>query len=258
MEPKLPLSVAIITKDEEDNISACLQSVSFADDVVVVDSGSTDKTVEIANRLGARVFVEEWKGDGPQKNSAVAKCRHEWILILDADERIPAETRDKVKAIINDPKSADAYSMPRKNFFHGKWIRHSDWWPDRIVRLARKSKGTSKSVTHSRWETTGTTASTDAPLEHYSFDSYSDMLKTLDSYSTTLAKELYAKGRRTNLFAPGLHATFMFVKIYFLKLGILDGFDGLVIAITKAGGAFFKYAKLKELQDRNEKNSKTR
>jgi len=251
MTGKIPLSVAIITKNEENRLPACLQSVSFADDIVVVDSESTDKTVELATQLGARVFIEEWKGDGPQKISAVAKCRHEWILILDADERIPEETKAEIELIVNDPKSADAYSMPRKNFFHGRWIKHSDWWPDRIVRLAKKRKGTSKGITHSRWETTGVLASTNAPIEHYSFDSYSDMLKTLDSYSTILAKELYAKGRKTNSFTTVFHAVFMFIKIYFFKRGILDGFDGFVIALTKAGGTFFKYAKLKELQNKN-------
>ncbi len=250
---KYPLSVAIITKNEEKDLPRCLESISFADDIVVVDSGSTDATVEIAKKYGCRVFIEEWKGDGPQKNSAVAKCKHEWILILDADELVPEETRAQIEFIVDNPKSADAYSMPRKNFFHGRWIRHSNWWPDRIVRLARKSKGTSKAITHSRWETTGVLASINVPIEHYSFGNYSDMLKALDRYSTGSAKELYAKGRRTNRLEPVSRAAFMFMKIYFFKLGFLDGFDGLIIALTSAGGTFFKYAKLLEIQYGNKK-----
>lgn len=248
MEQKPPLSIAIITKNEEKRLPECLQSVSFADDIVVVDSGSTDRTVQIARDFGAKVFVEEWKGDGPQKNSAVAKCKHDWVLILDADERIPEETKRAILKIVNDRNSADAYLMPRKNFLHGRWIRHSDWWPDKVVRLVRKSKGTSKAVTHSRWETTGVTAPLEVPMEHHSFENYSAMLKTLDTYSTVLANELYEKGRRTNPLMPALRAAFMFIRVYILKRGFLDGFDGFVIAVTKAGGTFFKYAKLLELQ----------
>jgi len=120
---RFKLSVAIITKNEEDRLSACLKSVSFADDIVVVDSGSTDRTVKIAKEMGCRVFIEEWKGYGPQKQSALQKCKNEWVLIIDADERIPEETKEKIMEIVKNPL-ADAYSFPLKNFFHKKWIKH--------------------------------------------------------------------------------------------------------------------------------------
>src|SRR3990172_9092730 len=140
LKPKAPISVAVITKNEEARLPDCLRSVSFAPDIVVLDSGSTDGTVEIARGFGARVFVEDWKGFGPQKQSAVSKCNNEWVLLVDADEIIPPMTRDEIVEVLKKP-SADAYSFPRKNFFHGRWIKHAGWWPDRVVRLVCKDRG---------------------------------------------------------------------------------------------------------------------
>ncbi|HXX58168.1 MAG TPA: glycosyltransferase family 2 protein [Thermodesulfovibrionales bacterium] len=242
------LSVAIITKNEEEMLPACLESVSFSDDVVVVDSGSTDKTVEIARAFGCRVFVEAWKGDGPQKNSAIDKCLHEWVLILDADERICDETRHEIERIVASGESADAYSFPRKNLFHGRWIKHSGWWPDRIIRLVRKSRGRYRSITHGIWATTGTLAEARAPIEHHSFSRYSDMLQIMEERSTDMAKELFDAGKRAGAMTPFLHGFVMFLKVYVLKMGFLDGLDGFIIAFTRAGGSFLKYAKLVELQ----------
>ncbi|MBI5847781.1 MAG: glycosyltransferase family 2 protein [Nitrospirae bacterium] len=245
---KTPLSVAIITKNEERNLPDCLRSVSFADEIIVVDSGSTDKTVAIARDFGCRVFVEDWKGDGPQKNSAIDKCRHEWVLIVDADERIPEETKAEIKRLLDNDQGADAYSFPRKNYFHGRWIRHCGWWPDRIIRLVKKSKGRYKSITHGIWATNGTLTRTHAPIEHFSFFSYSDMLRIMEGRSTDMAKELFDAGKRVNAVTPFLHGATMFMQVYILKLGFLNGLDGFIIAITRAGGSFLKYAKLLELQ----------
>jgi glycosyltransferase involved in cell wall biosynthesis len=249
----IPLSAAIITKNEEKNLSECVKSVSFADDIVVVDSGSTDRTVEIAKEFGCRVFVEYWKGDGPQKNSAIDKCKYEWVLVVDADERIPEETAREIKQIISDPKNADAYSFPRRNYFHDRWIRYCGYWPDRIVRLVRKSTGRFQAITHGRWETSGVLEKVDMPIDHYSFTSYSDMLTILETRSTDMARELFEIGNRANIFTPFFHGIAMFIKVYIFKLGFLNGLDGFIIAITKTGGSFFKYAKLLELQ-REEKN----
>jgi glycosyltransferase involved in cell wall biosynthesis len=251
---KIPLSVAIITKDEEKRLPECLKSVSFADDiVVVVDSRSTDRTLEIAERFGCRVFIEDWKGDGPQKNSAIDKCKHEWILIVDADERIPEETAREIKQIISDPKNADAYSFPRRNYFHGRWIKYSGWWPDRTVRLVRKSKGRFQAITHGRWETSGILEKVDVPFDHYSFTCYSDMLTIMEIRSTDMARELFEAGKRANVFTPFFHGIAMFIKVYILKLGFLNGLDGFIFAITRAGGTFFKYAQLLELQRENKR-----
>lgn len=247
-EKTIPLSVAIITKNEEKNLPGLLASVSFADEIVVVDSGSTDRTVDLARDFGCRVYVEEWKGDGPQKNSAIAKCSHDWVLVLDADERIPGETRDAISSIVEDPASADAYRFPRKNYFHGRWIRRCGWWPDRIVRLFRKDKGRYAAITHGRWETSGVLADIASPIEHFSFTGYAHMLRVLEVRARDMAQELHDEGRRANVLSPFLHGIAMFFKVYVQKLGFLEGFDGFVIAATRAGGTFFKYAILLEIQ----------
>jgi glycosyltransferase involved in cell wall biosynthesis len=240
------LSVAIITKNEEGNLPACLESVAFASDIVVVDSGSTDRTVEIAKMAGCRIYVEEWKGFGPQKNSAIEKCLYDWVLVIDADERVPEVTQRRIIDILKNP-TADAYSFKRKNYFHGKWLRFGDAWPDRQVRLINRRKGYFRGPIHERWITPGTVIDLPEYIEHFSFKNYSEMLKTLDEYSTITAHELFKQGKNLNTLTPLIHASIMFFRLYLLRFGFLDGFDGFIMALLKALGSFFKYAKLREL-----------
>lgn len=245
---KLPVSVMVITKNEEKRLVSCLESVSFAEDIVVLDSGSQDKTIEIAKSLGCRVFVEEWKGFGLQKQSAVGKTLYRWVLSLDADERIPPETAKVISQVVQDPK-AQAYSFPRKNFFHEKWIKHCGWWPDRVIRLFDKDKGRFKPVmVHESWVTEGKVINLNVPIEHYSFENYSHMINKLNQFSTAAARQLFEEGVRVTPFSPFLHGWWMFIRSYFLRLGILDGFDGFIISLLNAGGSFFKYARLLEFQ----------
>lgn len=213
---------------------------------MVVDSGSADKTVEIAREFGCRVFIEEWKGYGPQKNSAIGKCAHEWVLLLDADERLADGAREAVEKAAGT--QAGAYRLKRKNYLHGRWMRHSGYWPDWQTRLINRARGSFHGAIHEKWVTPGPIEDLDACIEHHAFSDYSDMLRTLNEYSTVIAGELFASGRRANPLTPIAHGIGMFLKIYLLELGILDGTDGLVTAFTKAGGSFFKYAKLLELQ----------
>ena len=245
---KTPLSVAIITKNEEKNLPDCLRSVSFAEDIVVVDSGSTDETVRIATDYGCRVFVEKWKGYGPQKTSAIAKTRHEWVLMLDADERVPMRTKKRIIDVVRGNSRSGGYSFPRKNILRGRWIKHSDWWPDRVVRLVKKDKGSLGSVTHESWVSRGTTIELSCPLVHHSYVSYADMFKRANHYATLIAEELFVAGKRAAPFTPISRGVGMFLKIYLLKMGFLDGLNGLVIALSKAWGSFLKHAKLRELQ----------
>jgi len=246
MNNKVPLSVAIITKNEQVRLPDCLRSVSFVDDIVIVDSESTDDTVNIAKQFGCRVFVEDWKGDGPQKNSAIAKTKNEWVLVLDADERLTCEAKEEIMAIISSETNADAYSFPRKSIFHGKWIKHGGWWPDRVVRLFKKSKGRYHSITHGQWITTGKQGLAKGSLEHYSFVDYSDMIKRLNNYSSFRANEMFNEKAASSYFKAASHGLFMFFNSFVLKRGFLEGLDGLVIALTTAGVSFFKYAKLVE------------
>lgn len=247
----IPVSVSIVACNEEARIGACLESVKAFDDVVlVIDSKSTDKTMQIARQYGCRIFVEPWKGYGQQKQSSIDKCAHDWVFVLDADELLPPETVKEISRIIVKPDAA-AYTMPRKNFLHNKWMRHSDFWPDWQTRLVNKKHGhMSTNPVHDRWvlDEGYQAKHLGVPMEHYSFSGYSDMLRTMNSQSSTIANDLFKSGKRVNPLTPIAHGAMMFFKIYFLKLGFLDGYDGFVTAILKAAGSFFKYAKLLELQ----------
>lgn len=245
----MPISVAIITKNEAKRLPDCLRSVSFADEVIVVDACSEDHTVEIAKSLGASVFIEPWRGFSVQKQSAVDHCRNKWVLILDADERVPPETASCIKEITrNSAKGASAYSLKRKNYLHGRWIKSCGWWPNRVIRLVDRSQGAfdGKSV-HESWRTTGSVIPLETSIKHLSFSNYSDLIKKMDHYSSLGSVSLHNETNSTNPFRALARGSWMFFKTYFLELGCLDGFDGFIISITNAGGSFFKYAKYREL-----------
>ncbi len=248
---KIGLSVIIITKNEERNLPDCLKSVSFADEIIVIDSHSEDKTVEIAKKFGCKVFIESWKGYGQQKQSALEKTCYRWVLSIDADERIPPETANTIKQILQSPKAV-AYSFPRKNYFHGKWIKCCGWWPDRVVRLFDKYSGRFKGIVHESWQTNGKIIHLDVPIEHYTYKNYSHIIQKMNIYSTLTAKELYKKNKTVSFISPIIHGCWMFMRSYFLKKGFIYGLDGLVISLMNATVSFFKYAKLLELQKYDE------
>lgn len=244
---RLQLSAAIITKNEEQALPDCLRSLEFVDDIVVVDCGSTDGTVALARERGCRVFLEDWKGFGPQKDSAIAKCRHDWVLLVDADERVPAEARRAIREAVTTPAAA-AYRLRMKHHLRERWVRHGGAWPDWHIRLVDRTRGSFQGRIHERWITQGPVGDLDAHLEHYAFAGYSDMLKSLDEYSTLHARDLFASGRRVHPWTPVAHGIAMFLKVYLVQRCCFLGLDGLVSALTRAGGSFFKYAKLLELQ----------
>ena len=247
---KVPLSVAIITKNEEENILPCLQSVSFASQVVVVDSGSADATLKIVAEFGCEIYSEAWLGFGPQKQLAIEKCRLPWILILDADERIPPDTAGIIKKIVTDSNVKEAgFSFPRKNYFQGCWIKHAGWWPDRVIRLFRKEAGRmTTAIVHESVEVQGTVVALDVPIEHFTESSLSKIIKKIDKYSTLGAEEAFKDGKHSSAFSAFMRAFFTFNQDYFLRLGILDGRQGLTLAVTDAVNKYFKYAKLSELE----------
>lgn len=251
---KAMLSVAIITRNEEAMLADCLESVSFADDIVVVDSESTDRTVAIAKGFNCRVFVEPWKGFGPQKMSAVEKCRHDWVLLLDADERIPEETKAAILGVLQGGAAADGYSFFRKAFFNNKWIKHCGWWPDEIVRLFRKDKGsvTGRAV-HECVEVRGTVRRLAGPILHYPVRDIDALLAKSIVYSTLGAQELAKAGKRASALTACLHALASFTKSYIIKKGFLDGQEGFLISITGSITTFYKYIKLMELRSREQK-----
>lgn len=248
MNAIVPLSVAIITQNEATNLPACLQSVAFADQIVVVDSGSIDETVKIAADFGCDVFTEVWRGFGPQKQLAIDRCRNAWVLILDADERIPPETAAVIKELTLRSSEVAGYSFPRKNFFQGRWIKHAGWWPDRVVRLFRRDCGAMTNVSvHEAVTVAGRVTALAFPIEHFTESRLSALLHKIDRYSTLGAEEAFAAGRRATVWGALCRAKLTFVHGYFLRLGFLDGPQGLTLAIADAVNKFFKYAKLSEL-----------
>jgi len=248
MEKKATISVAIIALNEEDRLPACLATLDFADEVVVVDSGSSDRTVEIAKQSGAKVFNNAWQGFGAQKQFAIDQCRCEWILIVDADERLPPETVKEIQKTVQS-SIYSAHSLPRKNFFMGCWIRHAGWWPDRTVRLFKK--GTAHmppKLVHESLVIKGAVGELVNPLVHIPFRNLAHMLKKMDTYSSAGAKELYQKGECSSYCKAFFRAAWAFFYNYLVRRGILDGGPGLVIAVSDAVNKFFKYVKLREMR----------
>jgi glycosyltransferase involved in cell wall biosynthesis len=239
------LSVTVITKNEAHNIGACLQSVAFADQIVVLDSGSTDDTIQIAKSFGAEVSIsQDWPGFGIQKNRALAMARSEWVLSLDADERLTPELLAEVQATLIAPRF-DAYSCPRLSSYCGQYIRHSGWYPDRVTRLFRRECASfSDDVVHEKLMTSRTVGKLSFPLLHESFHDAESVLDKVNRYSTAGARSLLVRGKTSSLSKALLHGFWAFFRTYFLRLGFLDGQLGLVLAISNAEGTYYRYLKL--------------
>ena len=246
---KIPLSVVLIVQNEAENLPDCLRSVAFARQIVVVDSGSSDGTVRMAVESGCDVFTEKWRGFGPQKQFAVDQCREPWVLVLDADERVPPKTALMIRQIVsNAPGPAAGYSFPRKNFFQGRWISHAGWWPDRVVRLFQKGRGRMTAVqVHEAVEIDGPMTVLDVPIEHLTESRLGPVLQKIDRYSTLGAEEAFLQGRRSTIWSAFLRAKLTFFQDYVLRGGFLDGPQGMTLAVMDAVNKFFKYAKLSEL-----------
>ena len=251
----MKLSVIIITKNEADNIQACLDSVRFANEWIIVDSGSTDGTVERARTAGATVIeTADWPGFGPQKNRALDAAQGEWILSLDADERIPDALRDEILAVINAP-AHDAYALPRLSSFCGRFIRHAGWYPDYIVRLFRKNAGRfSDDLVHeSVIVKRGETGRLRTHIVHYSYLDDDAYLRKLGQYSTLGAQQAFAAGKRSSLGKAVAHACSAFLRSYVFKRGFLDGRAGVMVAISTAESTYHKYFKLMLLTEAEKK-----
>ena len=252
---KLPLSVAIITKNEENRLPECLASVAFADEVVVVDSDSTDRTVEIAREFGAMVYVEPWQGFGRQKQLAIDRCRYDWVLVLDADERVAPEAHSEIREALATGTCV-AYSFPRKNYFCGRWLRHAGWWPDRVVRLFRQdSARMSERSVHESLEVHGPVGNLRQPLIHYANKDLEQTLSKVNHYSSAGANELFVRGETASAAKAFFRAAWAFFHGYILRGGFLDRGEGFVMAVSDFMNVFFKYAKLRELQKQKEKDS---
>ena len=244
-----PLSVCIITFNEERNIRECLESVAWADEIVVVDSFSTDATLDICLELTSKVYQREWPGWVAQKDYARSMAQHEWVLSLDADEHVSPELRAEIESILEAPEvEYDGFEMPRLAWYMGRWIRHGGWYPGRRVRLFRKSKaqwvGTDP---HDRAEVDGRVGRLRGNILHYTYRDFSHHLQTIDRYSTVGAQALFEQGKRSRWFHLVLRPPLNAIRKYVIQLGFLDGLPGVLIALMTAVGTMSKYAKLREM-----------
>jgi glycosyltransferase involved in cell wall biosynthesis len=242
----MPLSVIIITRNEAADIGACLDSVAWADEIIVVDSGSTDDTVAICQAFGARVDVAaDWPGFGAQKNRALSHASRDWVLSLDADERVTPELRREIENIIAQAHAAAAYDIPRLSSYCGRFMRHSGWYPDYVTRLFRRGAARfSDDVVHERLLVDGDTGRLKHELLHYAFADAEEVLRKVDQYSTAGAQRMHARGRRATLAGAVVRGLWSFLRTYVLKLGFLDGREGFLLAVSNAEGTYYRYVKL--------------
>lgn len=237
------VSAFVITLNEAKNIEECLDGLSFCDDVLVLDSGSTDGTAELARAKGARVEYHPFAGFGPQQNIALAMVAGDWIIYLDADERVTPALAAEIKAAIAKG-DADAYAMPRLSSFCGRQMRHSGWWPDYVTRVYRRGKARfSEDIVHPRVLCDGKVVRLREPIVHHPVLRIEDALSRMDRYSTASARQYVERGRRIG-FATGIvHGLFTFFKVFFLRAGFLDGREGFLLAVVNAEGTYYKYMK---------------
>jgi glycosyltransferase involved in cell wall biosynthesis len=241
------LSVVLITRNESRHVLACLQSVAFADEWIVVDSGSSDDTREIAAAFGAAVVrTEDWPGFGAQKNRALAHAHGRWVLSIDADERVGPELAAQIRAAVaRTDASVAGYELDRLSSFCGQWMRHGDWYPDRVLRLFRRDAGRfSDDLVHESVRVDGPVARLRGELLHETMDDLDDALDKLNRYSAGRAQDLRRRGRRGGLGAAVGHAVWTFVRGYLFRRGFLDGRLGFVLALYAAEGTYYRYLKL--------------
>lgn len=246
------LSVIIITKNETVNIRACLESVAWADEIIVVDSGSVDDTASICKEMGAQVYIHpEWPGFGPQKNRALAYASKDWVFSIDADERVTPELRAEIERAMCEA-GADGYYCPRLSQFCGRFVHHSGWYPDYVLRLFKRGAGRfSDSLVHESVLLTGKAAKLKSPLLHYSYLAADDVERKVSHYSAAAAEQMFQAGRRSSLLDAVLRSGWAFVRTYLLRLGVLDGRAGWGIACMNARTTYLKYRKLEALRSAN-------
>jgi glycosyltransferase involved in cell wall biosynthesis len=246
------LSLIVITKNEEAAIARCLGSAKFADEIVVLDQASSDRTAEIARALGARVIVAaDWPGFGPQKNRALEQARGDWVLSLDADEWIGPALAGEIEAKIARTDAADGYEIPRRSRFCGKIVRHGDWRGDRVLRLFRRGRGRfSDDKVHERLIVDGRIARLSSPLEHDSITDPADAGAKIERYATAAAEQLAAEGKTSSAAKARLRGWAAFLRGYVFRLGFLDGRTGLRVAQYNRRYTYEKWAQLARLTRR--------
>jgi glycosyltransferase involved in cell wall biosynthesis len=246
----LPITVTIITRNEASRIADAIRSVqSFAAEVIVVDSQSTDQTVSIAENLGAKVLVHPFEGFGQQKNFAHAQATQEWILNIDADERVNAELVNELRSVFASNPSVNGFYLPRKTWYLGRWVMHSGWYPNYLLRLSRRkeSKWTEPAL-HESLTVNGATQKLKSPLEHYSFPSQKSHILKNAEYAAYAKQSLVQGAKKPHFYDYTMRPLYKFFDMYVLKLGFLDGMAGFFIAVHSSYALFLRYAYLYEDQ----------
>jgi len=242
------LSAILITRNEESNLDDCLSSLDgLANQIVIVDSHSSDNTLKIAEKYSATIdSPPDWPGFGIQKNRALNLATQEWVLSIDADERLTPALRDEIKAILANPPSGKAcFAIPRRSWYLGKFMNHSGWSPDYVIRLFRRGSAEfSNDLVHEKLISKGDVGRLHNPLLHFSFMNQEQVREKVQRYSTAAAKQAFAQGRTSSPFKAILHGVWSFIRTYFLRIGFLDGRQGFLLATSNAQGTYLRYMKL--------------
>ncbi len=244
----VPLSVIVITRNEEKNIAECLGSVRWAREIVVVDSQSTDRTVECARQFTEKIHVTAWLGYAAAKKFALAHCTQDWVFWLDADERVPAELAEEIREIVrSSPPVAEGYEVARRAFFLGRWIRHCGWYPGYVARLFRRGHVEfSASSVHEEAIIRGRVGRLQHDLLHFTDTTLYHYFSKFNRYTSLGADEMSSDGRSFALWDLLVRPPFLFFKMYVLRRGFMDGMHGLILSLVSAAYVFCKYAKLRE------------
>ncbi len=242
------LSVVIITRNEANNIEECLESVKWADEIVVLDSFSNDETVNICRRYTEKIYQSKFTNYSLQKNMVLDRATNDWVLSVDADERITPRLKTQIIKVINEESEEYAgYHIPRRNYFFGEWVRHCGLYPDYVLRLFRKSKGRFRDkMVHESVKLNGKAGRIEEPLEHYTYACINDYIDRMKRYSSLFVQQMRRDNKKSRWYNLIVNPTAAFIKMYFLKKGFLDGKLGFIVCVLYSYYAFLKYAMLWE------------
>jgi len=255
---KNSITAILITLNEEDNIEKCLQSIAWVNEIIIVDSGSTDRTEEISKKYTNNFFYSEWDGFGRQKQKALEKSSSDWVLSIDADEVITEELRDEIIKIISSENSSTGYKIPRRSFYMGKFIKHCGWYPDYVTRLAQRNDCFfSEDIVHERLIlSNGNEGFCKFNIEHFPYKNINHHIEKINKYSDLSAIKMFDNNQEVSWLKILITPFFGFFRAFFLRLGFLDGWQGLVVSISTGFIGFLKYLKLKEMNLKKHTNAK--
>ncbi|MTI59136.1 MAG: glycosyltransferase family 2 protein [Firmicutes bacterium] len=246
------IAALIITYNEEENIEDCLESIKWVDEIVVIDSYSEDNTVEICRKYTEKVFPRKFDDFASQRNCGLEKIESDWVLVVDADERVTGELKDEIKNVLFSNDTVQAYKIPRKNYFLGKWIKHCGWYPDYTLRVFMNKKNQFEGMVHEKVTVNGEVQKMKNNLIHYTYYNISQFIQKTDKYTTLDAIDMYRKGRKFKLGSILINPIWRFIRMFIIKRGYKDGIRGFILSMLYLFYAFLKYIKLFEIWNNGE------